>query len=214
MSSRKNQKAYWNKVADSKEFLTPFNSTEFSALVPKSARILDVGCGYGRILAELQEYGYSNLSGLDFSTEMIAKGKRLNPSFNLKVQEQAALDLSDNSVDAVILFAVLTSIISDDEQKFLIAEIARVLKPGGIVYINDFTINNDERNITRYNQYADKYGEYGFFEMPDGGVMRHHRMEYIAKLLSGFEKLIFEPTVFTTMNGNPSNGFYYFGKKR
>ena len=214
MSSRQNQKDYWNKAADSKKFLTPLNLKEFSALVPKSANILDIGCGYGRVLAELHEHGYTNLRGLDFAKEMIAHGKRLNPSLNLKVQETPTLDIPDNSVDVVILFAVLTCIISNDEQEFMISEISRVLKPGGIVYINDFIINDDERNVTRYTQYAEKYGEYGCFELPEGGVQRHHRPEHAEKLLSGFEKLIFEPTVFTTMHGNISKGFYYFGKKR
>lgn len=38
----------------------------------------------------------------------------------------------------IILFAVLTCITEDEKQNALINEIKRVLKPGGIIYINDF----------------------------------------------------------------------------
>ena len=88
-----------------------------------------------------------------------------------------------------------------------------VLRPGGILYINDFLLNTDERNRKRYEEFADKYGKYGVFELPEGAVCRHHEEEWIFELLSGFERLKYEHLVFTTMNGNQSNGFYFIGKR-
>ena len=113
----------------------------------------------------------------------------------------------------MILFAVLTCIAGDEEQKRLIAEIRRILRPGGILYVNDFLLNDDERNLLRYGKYAEKYGIYGVFELPEGAVLRHHSEEYIKLLLSDFADLRFEHLTFTTMNGNRSNGFYYIGRK-
>jgi hypothetical protein len=84
----------------------------------------------------------------------------------------------------VILFAVLTCIIKDDE-----------------------------RNVTRYNEYKDKYGTYGVFELPEGAVLRHQSEDWARRLLSGFRQMEYAPLVFTTMNGHKSNGFYYFGEK-
>ena len=52
----------------------------------------------------------------------------------------------------MILFGVLTCIPSDKEQKSLISEIKRILKPEGIVYVNDFLINSDKRNVLRYEE--------------------------------------------------------------
>ena len=123
------------------------------------------------------------------------------------------IGLAGESADAVILFAVLTCIAADEEQRRLIAELRRILKPGGILYVNDFLLNSDERNIRRYEKYLDEYGIYGVFEQPEGAVLRHHSEEYVKLLLSGFEELRYEHLTFTTMNGNRSNGFYYLGRK-
>jgi len=52
-----------------------------------------------------------------------------------------------------ILFAVLTCILSDVEQMSSLKDIKRVLKPNGILYVNDFMLNTNERNRKRYEQY-------------------------------------------------------------
>ena len=125
------QKEYWDSVAEKKEFTTPFQREAFSRHVKKESRILDVGCGYGRTLEELYQNGYKDLIGMDFSRGMIRRGKALFPYLDLRVKESDALDLPDASVDAVILFAVLTCIRTNAEQTGLLAEIRRVLNPRG-----------------------------------------------------------------------------------
>lgn len=205
------QKDYWDSVAEKKQFTTPFQSGELCKYLNMNSRILDVGCGYGRTLDELYQMGYHNLLGIDFAEGMIQRGKRQFPYLDLRLKETSAIDLPDHSVDAVILFAVLTCIRSNEEQKDLITEIRRVLKPGGILYVNDFLLNTDERNLNKYQKFADKYQNYGVFELPEGAICRHHSEEWIRELLSGFQELRYEPLTFTTMNGNISNGFYFIG---
>lgn len=206
-------KEYWNSVADTKQFTTPFQLEEFKQYVASDACVLDVGCGYGRTLQELYTTGYKNVTGIDFSVGMIERGKKQFPHLNLLVKETENIDFPDNHFDAVILFAVLTCIPSDTEQQSLISEIKRVLKPGGILYINDFLINSDERNKARYQKYESLYKTYGVFELDEGAILRHHKEEYIHKLTASFEQKHFCPMTFTTMNGNKSNGFFYIGAK-
>ncbi|MFG6368740.1 MAG: class I SAM-dependent methyltransferase [Lachnospiraceae bacterium] len=207
------QKNYWNLVSNTKIFTTPFQTNIFSSYVTKDSVILDIGCGYGRTLNELYSLGYKHLSGLDFSSGMIQRGKVMYPNLDLRLKNNDSIDIMDNSVDAVILFAVLTCIVSNTEQEKLIAEIHRILKPDGILYINDFLLNTDERNIKRYQQYQEQYGIYGVFELPEGAVLRHHDEKWLHCLLAGFAQLEYQHLTFTTMNGHTSNGFYYFGKK-
>jgi ubiquinone/menaquinone biosynthesis C-methylase UbiE len=95
----------------------------------------------------------------------------------------------------------------------LISEIYRVLKPAGILYINDFLINTDERNQSRYRKFEAKYGVYGIFELPEGAVLRHHSEKWLKELLYDFRTLKYEHLTFTTMNGHKSNGFYFIGEK-
>jgi SAM-dependent methyltransferase len=207
------QKEYWNSVSDAKQFTTPFQANEFVNYLNLNAVILDVGCGYGRTLDELHHLGYKHLIGMDFSRGMIERGKQLTPYLDLRLKKDARIDLPDHSVDAIILFAVLTCIKNNEEQQALITEIYRVLKPAGILYINDFLINSDERNQSRYQSFKEKYGIYGVFELPEGAVLRHHSEKWLKELLADFRTLKYERLSFTTMNGHKSNGFYFIGRK-
>lgn len=207
------QKDYWNQVSDTKEFTTPFQAVEFQNYVTKESLILDVGCGYGRTLNELHLLGYQNLTGIDFSEKMIERGKQQFPYLDLRIKKTEDIALPDDSVDAVILFAVLTCIWENAGQQRLIREIQRVLRPKGILYVNDFLLNTDDRNRTRYLEFQKKYDSYGVFELPEGAICRHHDEIWIQKLLSEFSTLRYEHLTFTTMNGHKSNGFYFIGRK-
>lgn len=207
------QKDYWNRAAADKEFTTPFQLDAFEKYVARDALVLDVGCGYGRTLDELYRAGWRSLIGIDFSEAMIERGRAAYPHLDLRVKRSAEkIDLPDESVDAVILFAVLTCIRTNDEQRRLIAEILRVLRPGGILYVNDFLLNADERNTARYEKFKDKYGAYGIFELPECAICRHHDERWIKELLHCFRELEYSCLTFTTMNGHKSNGFYFIGR--
>jgi ubiquinone/menaquinone biosynthesis C-methylase UbiE len=209
----KPQEAYWNKVAEDKEFPTPFQINLFKKFVSVEMKILDVGCGYGRTLNELNNQGFRNLTGIDYAQNMINRGLRKYPYLNLEKNNGENLSYPNDEFDAVILIGVLTSNIEDDKQEKLISEIDRLLKDQGILYLADFLINTDERNIRRYSKYKNKYGIYGVFELPEGAVLRHHTISHIFKLTKDFNELSFQETVYNTMNGHRSNGFYYIGKR-
>ena len=209
------QKDYWNRAAADKKFTTPFQLEVFEKYVPRDALVLDVGCGYGRTLDELYRAGWLSLIGVDFSEAMIERGRAAYPHLDLRVKRSAEkIDMPDGGADAVILFAVLTCISSNEEQERMIAEIRRVLRPNGILYVNDFLLNTDERNVARYEKFKDKYGEYGVFELPGGAVCRHHDEKWIKELLCGFTELEYSRLTFTTMNGHKSNGFYFIGRAK
>ena len=208
-----NPKDYWNKAAADKEFTTPFQLAAFEKYVPREALVLDVGCGYGRTLDELYRAGWRGLIGIDFSEAMIERGRAAYPHLDLRVKRSAEkIDLPDASADAVILFAVLTCISSNAEQERMISEIRRVLRPGGILYVNDFLLNADERNTARYEKFKDKYGAYGIFELPECAICRHHDERWIKELLHCFRELEYSCLTFTTMNGHKSNVFYFIGR--
>lgn len=213
MTEYNHQKDYWDDVAFDKEFTTPFQMNVFSQYVPKEAVIADVGCGYGRTLQELHEFGYHSLHGVDFSLNMTKRAEKLFPHLDIKHLDQKKLPFPDRSVDAVILLAVLTCIINNPDQENLISEISRVLKPSGFLYINDFLLNEDERNVSRYQLFEKKYGQYGIFELPEGARLRHFDESRIREIVCGFEPVVFEKMIYRTMNGNTSNGFYFLGKK-
>ncbi|MCD4722939.1 MAG: class I SAM-dependent methyltransferase [Desulfobacula sp.] len=206
-----NQQTYWDRAASQKEFTTPFQMDIFKTYVFQESVILDVGCGYGRTLNELYQEGFKNISGIDFSQKMIEKGNRLYPYLDLK-KCRPIFSFEDNTFDAVVLVAVLTCIVKNKNQELLMGEIERVLRPHGSLYINDFLINRDPRNIDRYKAFKEVYGTYGVFELDEGAQLRHHTTDHLFKLTRNFETREFETIVYTTMNKHTSNGFYYLGK--
>lgn len=207
----KQQDKYWDKVAPTKEFATPFNMELFKKHVKEDSKILDYGCGYGRTIKYLINNGYTNLTGIDFSEKMIERAKKEESMIEFKVVKNNILPFKDNSFDAVLLLAVLTCVIYDDDQDKIIKEIKRVLKPEGVIYINDFLVNTDQRNMMRYEKFKEKYNCYGVFELEEGAILRHFDENRICELTNRFDEIEYKKVVYTTMNGNKSNGFNYIG---
>lgn len=96
---------------------------------PEDANILDVGCGLGDVLNDLDDH-YA-LFGMDYaqSNVKIAK-KRLEGKAEIVQGNIYALPYEDNSMDVAICLEVLEHI-EDDARA--VREIARVLKPNGLL---------------------------------------------------------------------------------
>ncbi|WP_432735442.1 class I SAM-dependent methyltransferase [Maridesulfovibrio sp. FT414] len=204
---------YWEGKGAEKNYSTPFQIEVFGRYVDRTADILDVGCGYGRVMRELLGNGYAKVQGVEPSVSLRDRGAAGDGSLSIAALENGRIPFPDNSFDAVLLIAVLTCIPQDGEQDALLAEIHRVLRPGGIIYINDFLLNTDQRNLDRYAEYESVHGCYGIFELEGGGVLRHFSDERMTGMLSPFKTEEYEKVIYTTMNGNKSNGFYYIGRK-
>jgi len=213
MQAASSQIPYWDRVAHEKRFSHPLRLDWLEKYSDKQARILDYGCGYGRTLAELSDAGYENLFGMDFSEAMLGRCRREVPQSKLIRNDGNALPLKDGSFDAVLLFAVLTCIPDSSEQRVLLRAIEQVLRPGGLIYLSDLLLNDDERNRERYQRFAEGYKCYGVFELPEGVAVRHHQREWIEELTSSFRQLEYQPFTVTTMNGNTSAAFQYLGRK-
>lgn len=97
----------------------------------KNASILDLGCGYGAVLFFAHEAGYTNIRGVDGSTEQVEAARILGIE---GVQEgdliQTLASLSDSSQGCIITFDVIEHF-SREELIPLVDEVNRVLKPYG-----------------------------------------------------------------------------------
>src|SRR5262245_11943533 len=127
---------YWNRIGPTKACAHPVNVEEFRRWVPPSSRILDYGCGFGRALGILDSHGYNNLIGIEPSPEIIAAALQNFPTISFDVlTDYRNVELPDASIDAVLLFTVLTAVPTDDGQHAILSEITRLLRPGGVLYI-------------------------------------------------------------------------------
>jgi len=104
----------------------------FRNFVREGDKILDVGCGNGRLL-ELLKDEKINYTGVDLSEKLIEIAQKRYPQNNFLVADNLNLPFSDNNFDKVFSIAVLHTIPSQNLRKKAIFEIKRVLKEGGLL---------------------------------------------------------------------------------
>lgn len=112
------------------------------AMIKPGDSVLDVGCGTGEVtLAAKARARQGNVYGIDPAPEMIsvarkkAARKRLEIDFRVGVIE--ALPFPDSSID-VVTSSLMMHHLPEDLKARGLAEIYRVLKPGGRLLIADF----------------------------------------------------------------------------
>jgi len=90
-------------------------------------RVVDVGCGEGRLTRDLARLGYEVI-GVDGSPTLVAAARAADHAGTYVLADAAALPLADDSAELVVAFMSLQDV--DDLDRAL-AEMARVVVPGG-----------------------------------------------------------------------------------
>lgn len=107
----------------------------YSSLLPsdKSAKILEVGCGYGKYIQALSEMGYEDCYGIDLSSEQISHAKSVLGLSN--VEQADALDWlngKDAIFDCILGLDILEHFPTGDLLR-LGEKMYKALKPSGTV---------------------------------------------------------------------------------
>jgi len=112
--------------------------------LPKAAKVLDIGCGYGDTAAFLEsEYGFS-VTGMDTSAEVLLKAREKHPGINFVEGDGQWLDFDSLSFECVLMECVL-SLMSNPVEA--IHEAYCALKKGGYLIIHDLYLphpSNDD----------------------------------------------------------------------
>ena len=98
-------------------------------------RVLDACCGTGD-LAILAARAGASVVGLDFSTEMLARARRKAPALEWLEGDLLELPFEDESFDAATVGFGVRNV---DDLGLALAELHRVLRPGGLVAILEIT---------------------------------------------------------------------------
>ncbi|MEJ2345364.1 MAG: class I SAM-dependent methyltransferase [Gammaproteobacteria bacterium] len=122
-----------------------YHSAQICQVIQGCSKILDLGCGPATQLAQIAQLNPgAEFLGVDLSERMIESARQYvddlgvrNVGFRIDDITRLTL-IPDASVDAVISTLAFHHLPSREHLDASFAQIARVLKPGGAIYLSDF----------------------------------------------------------------------------
>lgn len=119
----------------------------FEALLPRGARVLDLGCGNGRNLVFLEERGHA-VVGLDASTGLLARSALKAGTRRLVRGDALALPFPSSTFDGVHCVAAVHHLPSEGDRHQCAREAARVLRRRGFLLLSAWALEQDRFHST------------------------------------------------------------------
>lgn len=150
----KELEAYYNKFCEEKRLTRRHGNVEYITsmkyihkyleILPKEAKILDIGAGTGRYSVALAEEGY-DVTALELVKYNLGILKQKGSS--VKAYQGTALNLKrfeDNMFDLTLLFGPMYHLYTKEDKVKALSEAKRVTKQGGIILVaycmNEYSI--------------------------------------------------------------------------
>lgn len=104
---------------------------DLEGVLPPAARVLEIGCASGSLLATLRERGY-RVSGCDLSTRFAALARDFH-GLDVAVADYLSLPAPPGAYDAVIMLGAISNM---QDLPATLAKVWADLCPGGLFYFN------------------------------------------------------------------------------
>ena len=140
--------------------LSPDYASLFLKYLSPEAKVLEAGCGVGQVVLSMRTRGF-NCFGLDYAAETIRMLNREFPDVPFDQGDIRSLPYEDRSFDGYISLGVIEHFTEGQEQ--MLREAARVVKPGGWLFVSVPALNGWRKLRCRFGHY-DKEGTDPFFE--------------------------------------------------
>lgn len=124
-----------------------------------TGRLLDVGCGEGRFCRVAQGLGFS-VTGLDPTPSLIARALARDPIGTYVKAAAEVMPFEPETFDVVVSYL---SLIDIPDYRAAIAEMVRVLKPGGVLLVANLTPMNTAGAGLRWQ--TDLFGKRKFYAL-------------------------------------------------
>lgn len=139
-------KSDYNQFADTFSQTRQYAWPEFDLLKPllgKYDRLLDLGCGNGRLRASLEKalIPVGNYFGFDLSVKLLTVARKKNPGDHFFQGSFAQkLPFGADNFDIVAGIASFHHLLTEAEQIACLTELHRILKPGGNIFLTTWKI--------------------------------------------------------------------------
>lgn len=147
--------------------------------VPEGGSVLELGCGSGKTMSSLPRGCI--VVGLDFASSALKVCGELRRGERLVQADVRRLPFREGSFDGVVM-AHLLGHLDCDGRREVISEVRKVLKPGGVVHLIDYS-----RHDLRYGRGREV--EEGSFRGGGGFLTHFFTVEELRELLKGFNEL-------------------------
>jgi SAM-dependent methyltransferase len=105
------------------------------AVTPPGSRILDAGCGPGRVGAVLHERGHT-VVGIDADPVLIAAAEQDHPGPRWVVGDLSRFDLEDEEpFDMAVVAGNVMVFVAPDTERLVLASLRRHVRPGGRIVL-------------------------------------------------------------------------------
>lgn len=159
-------KTTYNKIA--KDWFKDHNidtwwipgTDKFISLLPKNAKVLDVGCGAGQKSQYMTQKGIS-VTGVDFSESMLELAKKNAPKANFVLSDARNLNEISELFDGVLAQAVLLHF-PKNETLYMLQTWKNKLKPQGYMYlaVKEVQPGQKDENILVEKDYGYEYSRF------------------------------------------------------
>jgi SAM-dependent methyltransferase len=111
------------------------------SLLPAPARVLDAGCGTGRVATQLTSLGYDCV-GVDADAEMVAVAERRDPATRWVRQDLSRLELRTQAFALAILAGNVIPLLAPGTMLEAVERLTAHLEPGGLL-VAGFGLDTD-----------------------------------------------------------------------
>ena len=130
-------------------------------LLPAPGRLtVDLGCGEGRVARELKRAGH-DVVGVEGSQTLARAAREADPDFEVIHGDAAKIPLAGGAADLVI---ASMSLLNMDDMEQAVAEVARVLEPGGRFVFSTVHPTNSNKPLGDDPQAGNYFATYRYAE--------------------------------------------------
>lgn len=127
-----------------------------ASLVPAESRVLDAGCGTGRVAIELARRSY-DVAGVDVDASMLDVARSKAPQLPWHLADLGELDLAGSAFDLALLAGNVMVFVAPGTEGAVVRRVASHVRRGGLV-VAGFSLQAGRLGLDSYDELAASAG--------------------------------------------------------